>query len=131
VAKPFTTSFFNHHCLRYIEKDASHRVRFLIPSDIHKFQAIYLTPGCAMVRFEPYSDNAHSPGLVALRILQIIEPIKYAFADDKGGTILEGSLLPDHKTGKDFTFKLRAKKYGGLSLLLSDLDSGLSFLFTL
>jgi hypothetical protein len=81
-----------------------------------------------MVHFEASSVNARSPRVFALRILQILEPIKYASADDKGGPIVEGSLLPDPKNGKDFMFKLDGKNYQGLRLLLPDLDSGLSYL---
>jgi hypothetical protein len=81
--------------------------------------AIYPLPGSAVVRFEPLWEGPQGARLLALRVLQVVEPIKYAIATDGGDgtTGLGGSLLRHPKTGKVLTISTGYERYRDLGLL--------------
>jgi hypothetical protein len=71
------------------------------------------------VRFEPFSEDARGAKLLALRVLQIVEPIKYATSTGNGGDITEGSLLHHPKTENVLTDNTGRERYRDLGLLLA------------
>lgn len=73
-----------------------------------------------MLRFEPQPGN---PRRLAMRVLQIIEPIKYArkILDGIEPAVKEGSLLRDLKTGEWLTISIdRGKRRRIMALLWPD-----------
>jgi hypothetical protein len=72
-------------------------------------------PGRAIVRFEPLLTRGER--LLALRVLQIVEPIKYAATFEDDDAVTEGSLLRDPRNGKPLTVNVDLEKYRDLGLL--------------
>lgn len=87
--------------------------------------------GSAMLRFEPQPG---SPRRLAMRVLQTVEPIKYARTNPDGTehAVMEGSLLRNLKTGKLLTINIdRGKKRREMALLWPDNPFVVSFFLPL
>jgi hypothetical protein len=77
-----------------------------------------------VVRFEPVLENTRDKRLFAMRVIQIVEPIKYAAVFEYQDAVTEGSLLHNPKNGEIVTVNI--DRYRGLGLLWPKQTLGLS-----
>jgi hypothetical protein len=81
------------------------------------------------VRLEPLLENMSGKRLLALRVMQIVEPIKYAATFSREDTVTEGLLLYHPRNGKILTVNVDLPKYSALGLLWPDQDTMLVTLY--
>jgi hypothetical protein len=77
-------------------------------------------PGSAVVRFEPFLEDAYGTRRLALRVLRIVGPVEYVATAGNRGAITEGSFLRYPTTGKVLTVDINHRRYRDLDLLWPD-----------